>query len=207
MKRCKCLRVLILACSLGTVAGGCVIKPARVPTRHFVLTPIPAADHAPVDAQPPSIEVGFVKMPTCLLRDSIAVRKGDNELQYLETALWAERLDQCFRRTLAQNLSVLLASDRAYLTAEGTDPAVLRVSVDVQQFDVDTEGRGTLIGIWRLTALGSDKPIKRGQVHLTRSGPSPRGNPQAIATTLSALTADFSRELPQTLLEYVQRGQ
>lgn len=188
-----------MTCGLSLIAGGCVIKPARVPTRHFVLTPIPVSDHAAVDAQPPAVEVGFVKMPSSLLRDSMAARKGDNELQYLETALWAERLDQSFRRTLAQNLSVLLASDRAYLTSEGPAPAVLRASVDVQQFDVDTEGRGTLLVAWRLTAVGSDKPMKTGQARLTRFGPSPRGKPEVIATTLSALAADFSEELAQAL--------
>ncbi len=201
MKWSKHLPVFVVICGLSLIAGGCVIKPAQVRTRHFFLTPIPASDHAPVGAQSPSVEVAFVKMPSCLLRDSMAVRKGDNEFQYLETALWAERLDQSFRRTLAQNLSVLLGSDRAYLTADGPDPELVRVSVDVQQFDVDTEGRGTLIGIWRLAAVGADKPMKTGHVHLTRPGPSPRGNPQAIAVTLSTLLAEFSRDLAQALRE------
>ncbi len=207
MKQSRHLRLFVMMCGLGLIAGGCVIKPAQVRTRHFVLTPIPASDHAPVGAEPPSIEVGFVKMPSCLLRDSMAIRKGDNEFQYLETALWAERLDQSFRQTLAQNLSVLLASHRAYLTAEGPDPAIMRVSVDVQQFDVDAEGRGTLLAAWRLAARGADKPVETGHVHLTRSGPSPRGKPEVIATTLSTLTGDFSRELAQTLGESAKRGQ
>ncbi len=207
MKRCKCLRVLILACGLGTVAGGCVMKPTRVQTRHFVLAPVSRPEHALVGAQRVPIEVASVKMPSYLLRDSMVVRRGEHEFQYLETALWAERLDQSFRRTLTQNLSVLLASDRAYLTAEGRDQAIMRVSVDVQQFDVDTEGRGTLLAGWRLGAVGLDKPLKTGHVHLTRSGPSPRGKPEAIATTLSALTADCSRELAQALSEFAQHGQ
>ncbi len=207
MKRTNYLCLLLIMCSLGVLLEGCVIKPARVPTRHFVLVPIPASEQASTTAQQVSAEVGFVKMPSYLLRDSMVVRKNADEVEYLETALWAERLDHSFRQTLAQNLSMLLASDRACLSASERDRLVVRVSVDVEQFDVDTEGRGTLLAAWRLTAVGADKPIKRGQVHLTRSGPSPRGNPQAIATTLSALTADFSREVAQGLGEYVQRGQ
>ena len=198
MKPCKYLRVLILACSLGTVAGGCVMKPAPVQTRHFVLAPVSRPEHALVGAQRVPIEVASVKMPSYLLRDSMVVRQGDNEFRYLETALWAERLDHCFRRTLAQNLSVLLAPDRAYLTDDGPDVEPVRISVDVQQFDVDTEGRGTLLAGWRLTGPGADKANRNGHVHLSHSGSSPHGNPQAIATTLSALTADFSREVAQT---------
>ena len=38
--------------SLCLLLGGCVIKPARVPTRHFVLVPIPGPEHAPAAAQP-----------------------------------------------------------------------------------------------------------------------------------------------------------
>ncbi len=207
MKRSGHLQRFVIMCGLGLIAGGCVIKTGRVTTRHFVLTPISASDHAPVGAHRASIGVASVKMPSYLLRDSMVVRQGDNEFRYLETALWAERLDHCFRRTLAQNLSVLLAPDRAYLTAEGPDPEPVRISVDVQQFDVDTEGRGTLLAGWRLTGTGADKTNRTGHVHLTHSGPSPHGNPQAIATTLSALTADFSREVAQALDQSVQLGQ
>src|ERR1035438_9625758 len=85
---------------------------------------------------------GFVKMPSYLLRDSMVVRKSADEVDYLETALWAERLDHSFRQTLAQNLSMLLASDRVYLSAFERDRLIVRVSVNVEQFDVDTEGRG-----------------------------------------------------------------
>ena len=206
MKRTNYLCLLLIMCSLGVLLGGCVIKPARVPTRHFVLVPIPASEQASTTAQQVSAEVGFVKMPSYLLRDSMVVRKSANEVEYLETALWAERLDHSFRQTLAQNLSMLVASDRACLSASQRDRLVVRVSVNVEQFDVDTEGRGTLLAAWRLTSVGADKPMKIGQAHLTRPGPSPRGNPQAIPTTLSALVAEFSRDLAPALRESGQAG-
>ena len=206
MKRTNYLCLLLIMCSLGVLLGGCVIKPARVPTRHFVLVPIAASEQASTTAQQVSAEVGFVKMPSYLLRDSLVVRKSADEVEYLETALWAERLDQSFRQTLAQDLSMLLASDRACLSASQRDRLVVRVSVNVEQFDVDTEGRGTLLAAWRLTSVGADKPMKIGQAHLTRPGPSPRGNPQAIATTLSALAAEFSRDLATALRESGQAG-
>jgi uncharacterized lipoprotein YmbA len=129
----------------------------------------------------------------------MVVRKNAQEVDYLETALWAERLDQSFRHTLAENLSLLLGSNPAHVCASEHDGVVLRVSVNVQQFDVDTEGRGTLLAVWRLTAATVDKPIRSGQARFTRCGPSPRGNPQVIAATLSVLHAEFSRDLAQAL--------
>ena len=207
MKRLSYFYPLLMVCIVGLLLGGCVIKPARVPTRHFVLAPIPAPEQGSTTAQPLGVEVGFVKMPSYLLRDSMVVRKSADEVEYLETALWAERLDHSFRQTLAQNLSMLLASDQACLSASERDRLVVRVSVNVEQFDVDTEGRGTLLAAWRLTAVGADKPMKIGQAHLTRPGPSPRGKPEAIATTLSALLEEFSRDLAQALRESAQARQ
>jgi len=204
MKRSNYICLVLMMSSLGMLLGGCLTKPERVSTRHFVLVPIPAPEPAPTTAQQSSIEVGFVKMPSYLLRDSMFVRKSTTEIEYLEAALWAERLDQSFRQTLAENLSLLLASDRAYLSASERDRVAVRVSVSVEQFDVDTEGRGTLLAGWRFIAAGSEKPIKSGQARLIRPGPPPRGNPQAIATTLSALLAEFSRELVPALRESAQ---
>jgi uncharacterized lipoprotein YmbA len=207
MKRSYYLHLLLIMCRVGLLLGGCVIKPARVPTRHFVLVPTQTPEHAATKAPPLDVEVGFVKMPAYLLRDSMVIRKSAHEVDYLETALWAERLDRSFRQTLEQNLWLLLASDPAYLSASERERVGVRVSVNVEQFDVDTEGRGTLLAAWRLTAVGADKPMKIGQAHLTRPGPSPRGKPQAIAKTLSALTADFSREVLQALVESAQARQ
>jgi len=201
MKRTCYLSLLLIMCSLGVLLGGCVIKPAPVPTRHFVLAPIPAHEHAPTITQPLAVEVGFVKMPSYLLRDSMVIRKSADEVEYLETALWAERLDHCFRQTLAENLSQLLAADRTYVARVECDRMVVRVSVNVDQFEVDTAGRGTLLASWRLIAGGADKPMKIGQARLARTGASPRGKPEVIATTLSDLAAEFSRELAPSIRE------
>jgi len=204
MKGLNYFTVVTMTSSVLLLLGGCVIKPERVPTRHFVLSPIPAPEHRSITAQPLEVEVGLVKMPSYLLRDSMVVRKSAEEVDYFETALWAERLDHSFRHTLAEDLSLLLGSDRAYVSASERDRFVVRVSVNVEQFDVDTEGRGTLLAKWRLTTPESDKPIKSGQARLLRPGPSPNGNPQAVATTLSTLLADFSRELASVLREFAQ---
>lgn len=181
-------------CSLSVLAGGgCLFKSARVQAKHFILTPLSASGNALTAAQAPAIEVGFVKMPSYLLRESMVIRKSASEIEVLDDAVWAEQLDEGFRRVLQENLSS--ASDQAQLSATGRNEATLRLSVDVEQFDVDAQGQGTLLANWRITEPGASKPMKSGQAHLTKSGPPPRGNPQAVATTLSALIGEFSGEL------------
>src|SRR5262249_19764724 len=123
------------------------------------------------------------------------VRKSADEFEYLENAHWAERLDRCFRRTLTENLSTLLSSKDIHRSPSEGGRQEMMVSVDLKRFDVDSDGGGTLIGTWQITPSGSDTPVKSGHSQLNQNGPSPRGDPQVIATVLSLLTAQFSREL------------
>ena len=192
--------LVAVACTLFT---GCLFKTATVQTRHFILAPISTNEPAAVATEHLSVGIGFVKMPSYLLRDSMAVRKGDDEIEYLEGALWGERLDQCFQRTLAANLSQLLPSDHVYLADSGRNQVMVKVFITVQQFDVDAQGHGTLIAHWRIIAPDSDTSLKSGQTRLARAGTSPRGHPEAIAATLSELSAEFSRNLAQSIRESV----
>jgi uncharacterized lipoprotein YmbA len=185
----------------GMLLTGCLLKPVTDSTRHFILAPISTNELAHAAPENLSVGIGFVKMPPYLLRNSMAVRTGPNEIEYLENARWGERLDQCFQRTLAANLSCLLSSDSVYLTDWARDRVMVRVFVNVQQFDVDTSGRGTLIAQWRITARDSDTPLKSGRARLERTGASPHGKPKAIAATLSDLAAELSRELAQSIRE------
>lgn len=194
-------RLLFVALA-GTLITGCLFKSATVQTHNYILTPIPADNLAAEPAEQFSVGIAFVKMPPELLRDSMSVRAGGgNEIEYLETALWAERLDRGFQRTLAANLSQLLPSDSVYLSDWKQGQVKARVFINVQQFDVDTHGRGMLIAQWRIKGPDSDTTLKSGQARLVRTGDSPRSNPEAIAGTLSDLTAEFSRRVAASIRE------
>lgn len=200
---------LIFAPLVGIVLAGCLLNPVTVSTRHFVLAPISTNEPAPITmaapAQQLSVGLGFVKMPSYLLRNSLAIRNGANEIQYIEDARWGERLDQSFQRTMAANLSRLLPSDSIYLSDWGRDQVTVKVSIAVQQFDVDTHGHGTLIAQWRITAPDNDTPLKIGRAQFDRTGPSSRHNPGAVVATMSDLAADFSRGLAQSIRESTKR--
>jgi len=204
MKKGFCLAAPALAAAAGVLLSGCLSRPETVTTRHFILAPISTNEPAPAAAKQLSVGIGFVKMPSYLLRKSMAIRNGANEIEYIEDALWGERLDQCFQRTLAANLSRLLSSDHIYLGDWGRDQVQARLFVNVQQFDVDTSGHGNLNAQWRITAPDSDIPLKSGRARLDRTGASPRGKPEVIATTLSDLAAEFSRDLAQSIRESVK---
>jgi uncharacterized lipoprotein YmbA len=204
MKQSRYFVLFVLLCGLGPLAAGCLFKHERVQTRDFILTAIPASESGPVAARPVPVEVGFVKMPSYLLRESVAVRLGANEFKYLENAQWAERLDRGFHRILTENLFVLLPSKETDPSSAAEGPSRLVLSVDVERFDVDAQGRGTLLATWRLIGSASDEPVKSGHSQVKQDGPAPQGNPQVVTATLSDLTAQFSRELASKICGYTQ---
>lgn len=183
----------------GSLSAGCSFKRVTDSPRHFVLEPIPAEELAPPATRNLAVGICFVRMPPELLRDSIAVQISSDEFGYLENALWAERFDHCFERALAANLSHLLSSDSIYAGNWSGDEVVLRVSIDIEKFEVDTNGQGTLLARWRIKRRGSDQAAKTGRAQVIRAGASARVKPDAIVRTLSELTADFSRELAQAI--------
>jgi uncharacterized lipoprotein YmbA len=198
------LPYIVFAAVCGIFFTGCLLKPATVSTRHFVLAPVVTNGPVPAATKDLSVGIGFVKMPSYLLQTSMAVRDGANEIEYLEDARWGERLDQCFQRTVAANLSRLLPSEDIYLTDWSRERANVAVFINVEQFDVDAHGRGTLIAAYRITVPNADTPSKSEQVRLIRTGASPRGKPEIIATTMSGLAAEFSRELAESIRESVK---
>src|SRR5262245_16124636 len=109
------LRPLIIrlapACAAGVLLTGCLFKPVTANTRRFVLTSKTASTHAAAANAHLPVGIGLVKLPPYLQQPSIVVRTSANEIDYLETSLWAERLDQALQRTLAANLSVMIPTD------------------------------------------------------------------------------------------------
>lgn len=190
---------LALVGALGLLLAGCLFRPVKGTARRFVLAPLPTPAAAPADTKPLALGIRPVSLPSYLERTALAVRRGTNEIHYLQDALWAEPLEQGFQRTLAVNLSRLLGTDQLYYSGWEPGQVQLQLSVTIEQFDVDPHGKGRLLGWWRLTRPGSDRPVKSGAVNLTQVGASPRSNPQAIVTTLSALTGQFSQELARAI--------
>jgi uncharacterized lipoprotein YmbA len=73
------------------------------------------------------------------------------------------------------------------------------VYVTLEQFDVDSEGRGVLVARWRLLAPGGEKTLAAGETRLARAGPPPGSDPAGAVATLSGLLEEMSQQLAQTI--------
>jgi uncharacterized lipoprotein YmbA len=203
MNRPHRIRHLAISGILAVLAAGCLPKPTTVATRNYLLSPIPPTRPSAPTPTPtrPTLGIGIVQMPAYLLKPSLAVRSGTNEIHYLEASLWAERLDISFQRTLAANLATLLPTDQIRMSSWSRDEVARAVFVNVEQFDVDARGTGTLAAWWRITTPSGDKTVRSGEFRSTQSGPPPSQDPGAVAATLSVLTTRLSEQLASTLRE------
>jgi uncharacterized lipoprotein YmbA len=188
------------------MAAGCgltgcfgFLKPAPSTARHFLLTPMAATNPSTSSIGTLPLGMGQVKIPAYLLDTSLAVRKGTNEISYLPSVLWAERLDVGLPRVLAANLGSLLRCDPVRLSAWRSDDVAAEVYVRIEQFDVDATGRCLLVASWRILAPGGEKTLKTGESRLTRQGPLPETDPAGAIAALSELAADFSAQLAQSI--------
>jgi len=61
-----------------------------------------------------------------------------------------------------------------------------------------------LLAQWRITALGSEALMQESRCRLVRNSPSTHITPDIVATALSELVADFSKEVAQSVLLKVE---
>jgi len=196
----------LLAGTACVCLSGCLnLKPAHATARYFVLSPLP--DAAAPGLPTLAVGIGQVKLPAYLFKDSLAVRKGTNEVEYLENALWAEQLSSGFQRVLAANLAALLPSDQVRLSAWHQEDVALEAYITVEQFDVDTAGRGVLVAWWRILSPGGEKMLKAGQFRASREGAPPQSDPPGATATLSELLGGLSREMAEAMRGVASRNQ
>jgi uncharacterized protein len=194
---------LLLSLTAGLSLTGCFgfLKPAKSTSRHFLLSPLPAAEATAAPRSSVGVGVGSVKLAAYLFNASLVVRRGTNEIEYLPSVIWAERLDTGLQRVLAANLTTLLPTDRIRLSSWQTGDVSAEVYATIERFDVDARGQGVLVCWWRVLSPGGENTLKAGETRLTCQGPPPDADPAGAVATLSELAADLSRQLAKAIHE------
>jgi uncharacterized lipoprotein YmbA len=204
--RIKQLRHLgILLFALGLFMGSCSPfgSGTQRQTKFYVLssmqseaTPIqPLADLSGI-----GLGVGPIRMPLYLDRSDIVTRGSSNQVEIADFAQWAGPLQENFSRVLAENLSVLLTTDKV-----GIFPFVRRQSVDynvtvyVTRFDGVPGDKAHLRARWSIL----DKKRKRSfyEQHTVVSHPTLDGTTEALIAAKSNTIADLSREISMAIVE------
>lgn len=145
-----------------------------------------------------SIGVGPVEIPNILDRPQIVTRTGPNKLKIDEFHRWAGRLEEDFARVLAQNISVLLATDQVAVYPWGVDfKPRYQVALDIRYFE-GRWGQDVLLEVfWRViepqkqtTLLAKKSVIKE---------PFSAKDYETLISTKSRAVATLSRKIAREI--------
>lgn len=191
---CKNLRVLWLGYLCLLASWGCARTP---PAHYYTLSPLPAAERgAPqaAGAQAPAILVGPIRFPPYLDTTGIVTRNSDSAIEVAQLHLWAGALADAFPRVLAENLSILLATDLVSVHPRPPYlPADYQVVGEVLQFDGSLAGEVSLAVRWTLVNVQERKPVAARQSRI--SAPVGAAGYAGLVTAQSRAVEQLSRDI------------
>ena len=196
-----------LLLSVGLVLQGCSLSPRPDPTRFFDLSSIGEVAEAERAASPLDVRVGVgpIRLPDHIDRPQLVTRIGPNELQISQNDRWAAPLRDDIVRTLAENIALLLGTERVrtYPWFGSWTPAYT-VEVDFLRFESDTTGRAQLTAGWRIRAGASGERLHADRAEIRRAAAGP-GAEAAVAAQSEAL-AELSSRLVEAIRELHEEG-
>jgi uncharacterized lipoprotein YmbA len=181
--------VLALATSTALALGCLGTSP---PVEYYTLEP--RASEPLGEATGIAVGVGAVQLPSYLDRQQIVTRAQGSQIRYAEYHRWAGVLSSEIPRTIAENLRILLGSDRvaAYPTA-APFPLDYRVVLDIERFDAAQAGDAVLNARWSLRRADQSEPIAIGRSDLQTTVAS--SSYADLAAAHSELLAELAREI------------
>jgi len=197
MMRIGFLKTLTLMVTLTTLLlTGCGGSSQRV--EFYTLNPLTdmqAKANSPATDQKLSIGVGPVEIPEMLNRPQIVTRSGPNKLNVDEFNRWAGRLDENLAGVLAENISLLLATDQVAVYPWQTDfKPRYRVALKIRYFEGQWGKDVILEAIWSVSSQQSQQThIKRKSVINEPLTPEP--DYAALVAAHSQAIAQLSREI------------
>jgi len=104
------------------------------------------------------IGVGPIQFAGYMDRTQIVTRTEATEINLAETHRWAEPLHNNFGRILAENLSILMATDKISLhPSRNWSEIDYQVLVNVWQLDASKQGTVTLVANWSIRGNGGSE--------------------------------------------------
>jgi len=198
---CVKRRVLWLGCLCLLALWGCARTP---PTHYYTLNPLPAAERGAPQApgaQAPAILVGPIRFPAYLDTTGIVTRNSDSAVEVAQSNLWAGALADAFPRVLAENLSILLATDLVSVYPQlPHQPADYQVVGEVVRFDGSLAGQVSLVIRWTLARERKSVATRESRI----SVPVGAAGYAGLATAQSQAIAQLSRDIAAAIKEQLR---
>jgi hypothetical protein len=201
MERFRLLSVILFAVLL--IMGGCALmgKGTQQPTKSYVLHSLYSEETKPqpvTDLHDAGILVGPIRMALYLDRSDVVIRNSQNKIEIADFSMWAGPLRENFSRVLAENISVLLATDRVGIFPGSTaTPFDYNVHLNVTRFDGTPGGKTNLRARWVIL----DKTRKKilFEKHSLLSQTTDGDSIEAMVAAQSQTVVDLSREIAEAI--------
>jgi uncharacterized lipoprotein YmbA len=147
------------------------------------------------------IGVGPIQFAKYLDRTQFVTRTSSAQVKLSEIHRWAEPLQNNFARILAENLSMLLHTDKVSLYPSRNWPDIdYQVLVDVWQLDAKEQDNATLVANWSIrTEKGTHLLFMKKSVFTTAIAPP--ASYAEIAAALSKTIEMLSNEIADVIGE------
>jgi hypothetical protein len=196
------MNIITLALSLLALAG-CVNLGGgtQQTTKFYVLNSLYSAK-GDIDTMRTTDEtiigVGPVKIPEYVNRPQIITRTSNNELEVAPFARWAESLESNLSRVVAENLTVLLSTDRVLVYPwKGTVTVDYQVALDVTRFDGVLGGPVSMRARWTVLGDNGKELLSRKLSSLSTSADA--DSYENLVAAQSQLLADLSRQIAEEI--------
>jgi uncharacterized lipoprotein YmbA len=177
---------LAIAALLPLLASGC----ASPPSSFFTLSAANSPSAPPSDL---AIAVGPVSVPATVDRPEIVVATGPNQVRIDEYNRWAAPLKSEIARTVAENLVLMLGTDRVTQAAQtASSGARYRALIEVQRLEAMPGESVAFEAVWVVRRTGDAKSLSgrtRVREPLRESGYG------AVAAALSQAVGRLSQEI------------
>lgn len=202
------IRLLLFALALITLTGcGSLLAPQPDRSRFFVLSSSAdsgaKASTTAFGARHLTVGVGPVMIPDYLQRHGIATRVGPTQLEYSQVNRWAEPLEECFPRVLAQDLSNSLATNQVVMFPWPGDTHVdYQVQASVERFELTSRDQAVLAARWTIKNPQTGEILASGEANESRpAGSDAASATAALSQSLGAMANDLASRISQLALK------
>ncbi|MBN2886041.1 MAG: membrane integrity-associated transporter subunit PqiC [Chromatiaceae bacterium] len=193
MMRSRNLGILCAA----SLLGACASTP---PANFYSLRALESAQPLAGARPELTIGVGPVRFPRFLDHAQIVTRASAHRLALDEFERWGGTLEDDFSRVLSENLSALLGTGRVLvLPSDWRAPLDRRIGAEVLAFEGMPDGQARLKVRWMLQDPNQEGPPLMRVTQYSGALSAP-GDTEALITTLSALLAEFSRDVAEAVI-------
>ena len=190
------LQIISIYASL-MVLGGCA---NTQPTYFYILSSLSNSNVEKVQPANQGIALGIgpVELPKYLDRPQIVTRASSNQLELAEFDQWAGPLKDNVPKVLAENLSILIPTDRiAVYPWNRSTPIDYRVVVEITRFEATTDGKASLVARWNILGKDGNKILLRRRSSFSESAKA--RNYKSKVSAMNRTLEDLSREIAEAI--------